>query len=86
MRQRVELHKKQSEKLEAKRDAKHKAVKKQIYRVLGQVEKRKSKRRGGDDWGSRGRLGIVGAARRHKNDVKTKMYNREFSSVLNRVW
>ena len=49
MRQRVELHKKQSEKLEAKRDAKHKAVKKQIYRVLGQVEKRKSKRRGGDD-------------------------------------
>ena len=49
MRQRVELHKKQSEKIEAKRDAKHKAVKKQIYRVLGQVEKRKSKRRGGDD-------------------------------------
>ena len=48
MRQRVALHKKQNEKVEAKRDAKHKEIKKQIYRVLGQVEKRKNKRRHDD--------------------------------------
>ncbi|KAI0235085.1 hypothetical protein LSAT2_014510 [Lamellibrachia satsuma] len=48
MRQRVALHKKQNEKLEEKRDAKHKEIKKQIYRVLGQVEKKKNRRRNDD--------------------------------------
>ena len=41
MRLRAAQHEKEQAKIEAKRELKHKEIKKQVYRALGKAEKRK---------------------------------------------